>query len=59
MHERDYTLTLGSMLGYFNDRKLNPHEELLKDFQLLLKVHRDHINDMNWSEYQEYKKQRL
>jgi len=57
MH-RDDALTLGDAMGYFNDSELNPHDELLKDFELLLKVHRDYINGLSWSEYQEYKEKR-
>ena len=56
MHERDYTLNVKDMFGYFNDDEVNPHNELLKDFELLLKTHRAYINGLSHSEYQEHKK---
>ena len=57
MH-RDDTLTLGDAMGYFNDSELNPHNELLKDFKLLLKTHRDYINGLSNAEYRKYKERR-
>ena len=51
-------LTLGNMFMYLNDDKMNPHDELLKDFSLLLKTHREYINGLSHSEYQEYKRKR-
>lgn len=57
MHrEEAEVLTLENMFGYLNDKELNPHDILLKDFELLLKTHRDYINGLSHSEYQEYKK---
>ena len=55
MKERDYTLTMKDAFRYFNDEELNPHEELLKDFKLLLETHRKYIDSLSWSEYQEFK----
>ena len=50
--------SLGDAMRYFNDSELNPHDELLKDFKLLLKAHREHINGLSHAEYQEYKARR-
>ena len=58
MGNHDDALTLGDAMGYFNDSELNPHDELLKDFELLLKVHREYINGLSNSEYREYKRKR-
>ena len=59
MHRKEAdTLTLGDAMGYFNDGELNPREELLQDFKLLLKVHREYINGLSNSEYREYKRKR-
>lgn len=54
MHEDE--LTLGDAMRYFNDGELNPHDELLQDFKLLLNVHREYINGLSNSEYREYKR---
>lgn len=59
MHrEEAEVLTLEDMFGYLNDEKLNPHDELLKDFALLLKTHRDYINGLSNAEYREFKRKR-
>ena len=59
MHRKEAdTLTLGDAMRYFNDGKLNPREELLQDFKLLLKVHREYINGLSDSEYREYRRKR-
>jgi hypothetical protein len=59
MHRKEAdTLTLGDAMRYFNDGELNPREELLQDFKLLLKVHREHINGLSDSEYREYRRKR-
>jgi len=59
MHRKEAdTLTLGDAMRYFNDGELNPREELLQDFKLLLKVHREYINGLSNSEYREYKRKR-
>lgn len=59
MHrEESDTLTLGDMFGYLNNAELNPHDELLKDFGILLQVHRNYINGLSNSEYREFKKRR-
>jgi hypothetical protein len=58
MREEAEVLTVGDMFGYLNDEELNPHDILLKDFALLLKTHRDYINGLSHSEYQEYKRKR-
>jgi len=42
-------------MRYFNDEELNPRDELLQDFKLLLKVHRDYINGLSNAEYREFK----
>lgn len=55
---REDELTLGDAMGYFNDGELNPREELLHDFKLLLKIHREYINGLSNSEYREYKRKR-
>jgi len=55
---REDELTLNDAMRYFNNPELNPRDELLKDFKLLLKVHRDYINGLSNSEYREYKKKR-
>ena len=55
---RNEPLTLGDAMRYFNDEELNPRDELLHDFGLLLKAHRDYINSLSRSEYQEFKKRR-
>jgi hypothetical protein len=49
---------MNDAMRYFNNPELNPRDELLKDFKLLLKVHRDYINGLSNSEYREYKKKR-
>ena len=59
MHRKEAdTLTLGDAMRYFNDGELNPREELLQDFKLLLKVHREYINGLSDSEYREYRRKR-
>tara|TARA_Y100000034_G_C6892711_1_gene410997 strand:- start:1046 stop:1237 length:192 start_codon:yes stop_codon:yes gene_type:complete len=58
MREEAEVLTVVDMFGYLNDEELNPRDELLKDFDLLLKTHRDYINGLSHSEYQEYKRKR-
>ena len=55
---REDELTLGDAMGYFNDEELNPHNELLQDFALLLKTHREYINGLSHTEYREYKRKR-
>ena len=58
MREEAEVLAVGDVFGYLNDEELNPHDILLKDFALLLKTHRDYINGLSHSEYQEYKRKR-
>ena len=59
MHrEEAEVLTMKDAFGYFNDEELNPHNELLKDFALLLKTHRDYINGLSNAEYREFKRKR-
>tara|TARA_Y100000310_G_scaffold299498_1_gene334395 strand:- start:658 stop:918 length:261 start_codon:yes stop_codon:yes gene_type:complete len=59
MHREEAdNLTLGDAMRYFNDEELNPRDVLLKDFELLLKAHRDYINGLSNSDYREYKRRR-
>ena len=58
MREDEYPITLGDAMGYFNDNELNSHNELLQDFKLLFKVHKEYINGLSNSEYKEYKRRR-
>ena len=56
MHrEETETLTLWDAMRYFNDKELNPRDELLQDFKVLLKAHRDYINGISIAEYRELK----
>jgi hypothetical protein len=58
MREDEYPLTLGDAMGYFKDGELNSHNELFRDFKLLLKAHREYLNGLSNSEYKEYKRRR-
>jgi len=58
MREEAGVLTMGDMFNYLNDSELNPRDELLRDWALLLKTHRDYINGLSNQKYQEYKRKR-
>jgi len=42
----------------YKDEELNTDENLIKDMKALLMGHRDHIDSLSHSEYQEYKERR-